>query len=67
MQFPQRVQELLTETYRWLHAPPGDADYTLGWAVYRSAWAGGVLLAHKGSNRFNFAQILIMPKKALRC
>jgi hypothetical protein len=38
-------------------------DYALGWAVYRPDWANGRLLAHNGSNRLNFAQVLVVLKK----
>lgn len=54
---------LKTETYRKLHAPPFPGGYALGWGIFERAWAGGMALAHDGSNSMNYASVSLGPAR----
>jgi CubicO group peptidase (beta-lactamase class C family) len=50
-------------TFQKLHTPPAGGDYALGWGVHQRAWAGGVALAHTGSNTYWFAVMWVAPAR----
>jgi len=54
---------LKPETYRKLHTPPFPGDYALGWEVAKRGWAGGIMLAHNGSNTMNFCWVFMAPAR----
>jgi CubicO group peptidase (beta-lactamase class C family) len=54
---------LKPETFRFLHSPPKDGDYTCGWGVVQRPWAGGRALTHAGSNTMWYAVVWIAPEK----
>lgn len=57
-----RVEGFLKDaSYRQL-LEPGLQGYACGWGVYDRKWAGGLALAHAGSNTFWFAQVWVAPK-----
>lgn len=54
---------LKTESYEKLTTPPFGGDYALGWITTQRDWAGGLALAHSGSNTMNYATAWIAPKR----
>ena len=54
---------LRPESYQRLHTPPADGEYALGWTVHKTQWANGAFLAHNGSNRLNFCEVLVVPQR----
>ena len=49
--------------YKDLHTPAPGADYALGWQVTERPWAGGLTLAHNGTNNMNYSAIWMAPLK----
>jgi len=50
-------------TLKRLHTPPSGGDYAAGWGVSTRPWAGGLTLAHEGSNTMNLAVVWLAPAK----
>ena len=50
-------------TFKKLHTPVADGDYSLGWNVTERKWGGGQVLTHAGSNTMNYAVVWIAPKR----
>jgi len=42
-------------------AVPGTGAYALGWMILQRDWAAGRALWHNGSNRLNYAEIILAP------
>jgi hypothetical protein len=52
---------LQPETMKMLHSMSD--GYAAGWAIAERSWAGGVMLAHSGSNTMNFCSIYLAPAR----
>jgi hypothetical protein len=53
--------KLRPATWTKLHTAPAGSTYAMGWIVASRPWAGGVALAHVGSNTMNVADVWIAP------
>jgi len=54
---------LKKETYLRIHTPPFSGDYALGWAAVTDNGGDGTLLAHDGSNGWNYASVIMAPDR----
>jgi CubicO group peptidase (beta-lactamase class C family) len=54
---------LNVDTYRQLHTPPFDGNYTSGWRVLDRQWGGGRVFTHAGSNTYNMAIVWMAPNR----
>lgn len=54
---------LRPDTYRVLQTPVNGGDYALGWLAVKRDWAGGMALAHQGSNTMNYANAWLAPAR----
>jgi CubicO group peptidase (beta-lactamase class C family) len=54
---------LKAKTYKALHTPRFGGNYAFGWGVLSQDWAGGIVLAHQGSNTLNFCIVRVAPRR----
>jgi D-alanyl-D-alanine carboxypeptidase len=48
-------------TWTKILTPAGGDGYALGWGVGSTAWSGGLVYSHGGSNTVNFALVYVAP------
>jgi CubicO group peptidase (beta-lactamase class C family) len=53
---------LTAESYERMHTPWPGQDYRAGWGIVDRSWAGGLALAHSGSNTLWYAVVWIAPE-----
>ena len=50
-------------TLKHLHEARFNGNYAGGWRIVQRPWAGGIALAHSGSNNMNYCTAWLAPKK----
>jgi CubicO group peptidase (beta-lactamase class C family) len=56
-----RARLLKAATFKYLLTPPKGQEYACGWVVAKRPWAGGLVLAHDGTNKMWFAVVAVAP------